>query len=52
MPEDFINFFEQHNYRLHAIGRNWCSQITRTTWPGCSDIWAVPMPGGQTEIVL
>jgi len=37
----FAEFFQRHNYRLFAVGRNWAELIE--AWPASANILAVPL---------
>ncbi len=40
----FAAFFQRHNYRLFAVGRNWAELIDNETWPDNANIFAQPLP--------
>src|ERR1051326_7304915 len=40
----FADFFQRHNYRLFAVGRNWAELIDNEKWPSNANIFASPMP--------
>jgi FkbM family methyltransferase len=42
-PSAIAEFFRVHRYRLFAIGRTWAQALESENWPGCTDIWAVPL---------
>ena len=39
----FAEFFQRHNYRLFAVGRNWAELIDNQSWPNNANIFAVPL---------
>ena len=40
----FAEFFQHHNYRLFAVGRNGSELIDKEKWPSTANIFASPMP--------
>lgn len=42
-PPMLWDFFQTNRYRLFATGRAWAVEIDLSSWPQCSDIWAVPV---------
>ena len=40
----FAEFFQRHNYRLFAVGRNWAELVDKDKWPSSANIFASPMP--------
>jgi FkbM family methyltransferase len=42
----FAEFFQDNDYRLFAVGRNWSERIGKANWPSNANILASPMARG------